>query len=291
MFALSSAQHANAAIYAPGNSHGVIGIRTNTVLHRFDIDVHLPTLSGGVRATNTVGEPAGRLALRWMLIPYSFLARPDREPPPTLLDPSRSQRFTMQEGTFTFGEGQDGFHSFGTGRTFPMLVGGRAKLVAAAVGNITEGFGKFRGYEGNFTLCGDLTPEQGFVGHIIVRIHGSARQSAHANTAPTSGSRGQSQIPGTTFLTWVGQKGTGPEQKNRFSFAPDGQVRGVNVATELKRVRVDCTAHGPEGFRCSELRHGGGDWSGDWLWPGLATRGAAHWHSAAPFPLRRRGPV
>jgi hypothetical protein len=42
--------------------------------------------------------------------------------------------------------------------------------VAAAVGNIMEGFGMFRGYEGNFTLCGDLAPDQGFLGHIVIRV-------------------------------------------------------------------------------------------------------------------------
>jgi hypothetical protein len=75
-----------------------------------------------------VGQPVGNLDFRWMIIPYEFMARPDREPPPAMLDPSRSQRFAMQEGTFTFGDGQDGFRSFGAGRTFPMRVGGRLKL-------------------------------------------------------------------------------------------------------------------------------------------------------------------
>jgi len=59
-----------------------------------------------------------------------------------------------------------------------------------------------------------------------------------------------------TFLAWVGQKGQGAEQENRFSFTPDGQPRGLNIATELKHARVGFTVHGSEGFQSSDLRTG-----------------------------------
>src|SRR5262249_39752092 len=148
---------------------GVIGVRASEKLHRFDIDMRLPTQGTGVRAANSVGEVVGCIDLRWMIIPDDFPARPDREPPATLFDPTRSQRFTMQETAFTFGEA-DGFSGFGTGRTFPMWVAGRPRLVVSAVGNVMEGSGKFSGHEGNFALCGELTAQQGFTGHVIARI-------------------------------------------------------------------------------------------------------------------------
>jgi hypothetical protein len=255
LFTISGSLHSNAAIHASDDADGVIGVRTSKILHRFDVDLQLPSLEGDVRATNIVGEPAGGLDLRWLVIPHDFMAEPGREPPPTLLDPSRSQRFAMQEGTFTLGDGSDGFHSFGTGRTFPMMIGGRPKLIAAAVGNIMEGFGKFRGYEGNYTLCGNLTSDQGFLGHIVVRIvdpDGNLRTQAQLPPLEL----GQDADPDATFLVWVGQKGKGPEQENRFSMAPDGQPRGLNISTELKRVHVGFTTHGPRGIQSTDLQTG-----------------------------------
>jgi hypothetical protein len=252
LFAIADPVQSHRAISAVDDTDGVIGIRSSEILHRFDIDLQLPSFEKGVRAVNTVGEPAGRIELRWMVLPYDFMARPDREPPPTLLDPSRSQRFAMQEGTFTFGNGGDGFHSFGTGRTFPMWVNGRPQLIAAAVGNITEGFGKFRGYGGNYTLCGSLTAAEGFGGHIVLRIvdpDGNLRTQPQLPPLET----GRELAPDATFLSWVGQKGKGPEQENRFSSAPNGQPRGLNIATELKRVRVGFTIQGPQGVQSSDL--------------------------------------
>jgi hypothetical protein len=59
-----------------------------------------------------------------------------------------------------------------------------------------------------------------------------------------------------TFLIWVGQKGTGADQINRFSFTPDGQPRGLNISTELKRAYVRFTDQGPLGLRSSDLQTG-----------------------------------
>jgi pimeloyl-ACP methyl ester carboxylesterase len=248
-------QRYNPAICLSGDANSIIGFRGNESLHRFEIDMQLPSLTEGVKAKNIIGQPVGKLDLRWMIIPYGYPARPDREPPQTVLDPSRSQRFAMQEGTFTFGDGRDGFRSFGTGRIFPMMVGRQPKLVATAVGNITEGFGKFSDHEGNFVFCGEILPEQGFLGHIAIRVqdpNGALRTQEplpplEASPVPD---------PEATFLAWVGQKGKGADQENRFSFTPDGQPRGLNISTELKRAWVRLTDQGPLGIRSSDLQTG-----------------------------------
>src|SRR3989442_7523 len=83
-------------------------------------------------------------------------ALPDRDPPETGLDVSRSQRFVMFDSVCMFENGIDGFRGFGTGRTYPMHVGSQPQLFAAAVGSILEGFGKFKGHQGTYTYCGSL---------------------------------------------------------------------------------------------------------------------------------------
>ena len=69
----------------------VAGFRLREVLHRFEIamDTSGPA---GLRARNTVGEPAAVFEQRWLLIPPGYAALPDREPPPTALDPARTGR-------------------------------------------------------------------------------------------------------------------------------------------------------------------------------------------------------
>ncbi|HEX6865560.1 MAG TPA: hypothetical protein VF414_22220, partial [Thermoanaerobaculia bacterium] len=252
VMAVPEARPSGSALRAAGRN-GVIGWQVREALHRFDIVLDPPSAGGGIKAANSIGETAGWLDLRWLVIPRDFLARPDREPPATLLDPERSQRFTMQEATFRFGDGSDGFRSFGTGRTFPAWYGGRPRLVAAAVGNVTEGFGKFRGHEGNYTLCGEIDPERGFIGHGVVRIldsEGNLRTAADLPPVPAR----ENPDPDATYLLFGAQKG--PGQENRFSFGADGQIRGANILTQLKLLRLGFAAGGSEGFRANDLRIG-----------------------------------
>lgn len=252
VMAVPEARSSGSALRAAGRN-GVIGWQVRESLHRFDIVLDPPSADGGMKAANSVGETAGWLDLRWLLIPRDFLARPDREPPATLLDPERSQRFAMQEATFRFGDGSDGFRSFGTGRTFPAWYGGRPRLVAAAVGNVTEGFGRFRGHAGNYTLCGEIDPERGFIGHGVVRILDSEGNLRTAADLPPVQAR-ENPDPDATYLLFGAQKGTG--QENRFSFGPDGQIRGAIILTQLRLLRLGFAAGGSEGFRASDLRIG-----------------------------------
>jgi hypothetical protein len=230
----------------------ITNLALSEALHRFEIELAPPSAETGVRARNLVGEQSGRLDLRWSIIPDNFVALPDREPPSTQLDFSRSQRFSMQEMTLRFGNGEDGFRSFGTGRTFPVMVGQQPRLAAAATANVTEGFGKFRGHEGNLTLCGDLDAS-GFRGHIAVRIVDSD------NTL--RGGRDLSPItpisdpdPQTTYLMWGAQKAHGQGQENSVSLDPTGQVRGLNIATELKLLQMNFAA--PDRFYCTDFQVG-----------------------------------
>jgi len=251
LYVSPNAEHAETTLRS---SSGVIGIRASEEIYRFDIDLMPPSSENGVRALNTVGESMGHLDLRWMIIPHEYRATPDHEPPPTLLDPSRSQRFVMQEMVFRLG-GQDGFRSFGAGRTFPMLAGGRPKLIVAAIGNITEGFGKFRGHDGNFTLCGELIPGRGFLGDVLVRVDDQVGNLRTQMSVPAIETNTDLELE-ATYLLWAAQKGKEPEQENRFSFGPDGQIRGMNIPVGLKRVHLRATVQNPGGFHCNDLRTG-----------------------------------
>jgi hypothetical protein len=243
-----------AGIYAPGDPRKALGIQTTAALHRFEIEIETP-ISPGFRVVNQVGEPAGRLSLRWAMIPYDYKALPGRVPPPTALDPAASQRFVMQEMTFTFGQGSDGFRSFGTGRTFPILVGRDAKLMVAAVGNITEGFGNFRSHEGDFTLCGELTAERGFLGHIVLRVadpEGTLRTPAKFPPLTLIAD----PDPDALYIMWSAQKGKGADQANAFSVGPDGAPRGLNIPTQLKHGLLDCAVLPGQGFHTAEFTPG-----------------------------------
>jgi hypothetical protein len=239
-----------------GEGGATIGLRASASLRRFEAGLEeMPSARHGVRAINVVGEPGGRVELRWLAIPYGFLARPDREPPATPLDPSRSQRLALQETTFFFGDGRDGFRSFGAGRTFPYEAGGKVRLWVAAIGNLTGGFGRLRDCEGNFTACGELDPERGFVGHMVVRLLDPGGTLRTARDLPLC-QPSSDPDPESTYLVFGAQKGEGADQENRFSLTPEGEVRGLNIPTRLKTLDLAFEAPAGDGFRGRDFRLG-----------------------------------
>src|SRR5205085_7544399 len=116
-FSLPDEKESVVAIRGGGNNGDIIGFRVREDLRRFAVSVQPPTADGGLKASNAVGESYGKFNHRWVLAPDDFVASPGREPPPTALDPSRSQRFVMLDGVCTFGGGKDGFRGFGAGKT------------------------------------------------------------------------------------------------------------------------------------------------------------------------------
>ncbi len=242
-------------ISAPGG--GVAGYRMQQAIHRFQINFVPPSMSGGIRSANTVGEEVGGLDLWLQAIPHDFYARPDLVPPAEPLDRTRSQRVVLQEATVTFGDGPDGFRGFGTGRTFPMMMSGRPKLVTAVVGNVTEGLGKLKGHEGNFILCGDLEENGDFVAHLMVRFGDTAGELRTSGSLPAI-QPVTDPAPHTTYFTYIAEKGHGADQLNHFSFAPGSKIpRGVNIPVELKRVCVDFALESSGGVVASDLGIGG----------------------------------
>jgi hypothetical protein len=256
VYTMTDGQTPGGVIWGAGRPGMVLGIEGSQTLHRFAIDLDMPTQQDGVRASNRISGPIGRLDFRWMIVPEDYLARADREPPATALDRSRSQRLVMQEGVFSWGDGGDGFYSFGAGRTFPtMQAGGRQRLDAMAVGIVTGGFGRLQGYRGNFTVSGEWMPEGGFQGNLMMRIVDPEGRLRTLKDLPEMEAVTQPD-PNTTFLTWIAQKAQTPDQENTFSVNSDGQVRGLNIPVALKRVQVDFVPSGSSGLTALELRLG-----------------------------------
>jgi hypothetical protein len=232
---------------AVGGAGGVFGLRISEVLHRFEVSVQPPTLQSGLRAMNRVGEPVGRFFHRWMIIPDDFQALPHLEPPPTLLRPSQSQRFAMLDGICTFNGGRDGFRGFGTGTTYPVLVNGEPQLLAAAVGSILEGFGKFKGHEGTYTYCGSLSSQRGFTGNLLCRVidpEGALRTDA----ALASSSSSVDLERGITYIIIRGQK-KDRHQQTEYNIGRTGEVKGLNVSQQLKVVQIDAAMEERDGLR------------------------------------------
>ena len=159
LFSVHSPTTRNVPIPSPTNPSLLIGMKVYEEMHRFEIEESVPCRNKGLRAANRVGQPVAKINIDWRVIPDDFVAAPDRLPPPTELDPSRSQRFAMYSGHFQWNDCQaSGFHGFGAGRTFPCMVNGQPQLRLAAVVDILQGFGALQGLQGSAVVNGFIQP-------------------------------------------------------------------------------------------------------------------------------------
>lgn len=249
MFSIpDAARTSDAGIPAQSGGNGVIGIRVNETLHRFEISVEPPASEKPLRARNVVGEAAGKFTHRWMVMPDDFVAAPGHEPPPTVLDPSRSQRFVMLDSLCTFGEGKDGFRGFGTGQTFPATIDGRRQLLAVAIGSVLEGHGRFKDHDaGTYVYCGSLSPQRGFTGNVLLRMMDSQGTLRAAGSLPALESRPNPE-PGITYIIFRGE--AVPSDAVTPRIGPDGQLQGLNVEQGLRLLYLDFKSRGRNGLQC-----------------------------------------
>ena len=231
---ISGANNGRAAIHGQGSD--CIGFNVEEDLHRLSVTVQPPTAKRGLTASNAMGESYGKFKHRWLLAPDDFAGVPDREPPPTPLDPSRSQRFMMLDGVCTFGGGKDGFRGFGAGVTFPVASNTGTQLLAATVGTILQGFGSFKGHEeGTYVHCGSLSPERGFSGNLLLRVMDS--QNTLRTTGSLSPLRGQTfPEKDVTYIVFRGQAVASDPVTPRVG--PDGQFKGLTVVQGLRLINL-----------------------------------------------------
>jgi hypothetical protein len=247
MFSMPDQSLSNAAILAPGSSNSVIGVRVHELLHRFAIITRPPTEETPLRARNIVGEVAGKFTHRWLVMPHDFVASPDREPPATPLDPSRSQRFVMLDSRCTFGDGEDGFRGFGTGQTMPMTVNGQPQLLVTAVGTIIEGFGKFKDHEeGTYVYCGSLAPQRGFMGNVLLRVMDQQETFRTENAFSPLEAKAVPE-PEVIYILFRGQ--AVPADPVTPNLGPDGRPIGLIVEQGIRLLDVDFKSSGHGGLQ------------------------------------------
>jgi hypothetical protein len=248
VFSLSDKNTRDIAIKGQNGARQIIGFNIHEELHRFTVIVQPPNADSPLQAANIVGESYGTFRHRWLLAPDDFVSSPDREPPPTALDPSRSQRFIMLDGLCTFGSGdKDGFRGFGAGVTFPITNNGRTQLLAATVGTILEGFGAFKNHDqGTYLHCGSLSPEEGFTGNMLLRVmdsQGTLRSTGSLHTL-------KAQTFPEADITYVLFRGQAvPDDPVRQRFGPDGQFIGLTVVQGLRLISLNSDASGNTGPR------------------------------------------
>ncbi len=236
------------------NSSGdLIGFHVAENLHRFNVELKSERPPSALRARNRVGEHLASMRHRWMLMPEDYVARPGQEPPPVPLDVSRSQRFVMLDSHFVLGQGEDSFSGFGTGVTYPVVIGGQRQLLAQAVGTIMEGRGRFQKHEGTYTYCGKLTP-RGFTGSLLLRVmDAESSLRTDADLPPMRMSEGSE--PGITYIVFRGQK-RDHNQKTEYKIGPGGDISGLHVMQQLRILHVDSAAMRREGEIRASSRQG-----------------------------------
>jgi hypothetical protein len=246
MFSIPDPRSSGAVIRA--SSGAVIGVDVREALHRFTITTQPPAGRIPLTATSVIGERAGTFTHRWLFTPADFVASPRREPPPTRLDPSVSQRFVMLAGTCTFGDGADGFRSFGAGRTLPATVNGEPQLLATAIGTILEGFGKFKGHEeGTFVYCGTLVPRRGFTGNVLLRVMDPQETFRADRAIPSPSMARRNPEPEITYLIVGGQAVESDPVTPRVT--QDGRSIGLIVEQSVRLLGLDFTVDGPGGLQ------------------------------------------
>jgi hypothetical protein len=219
-------------------SGGVTGIRVSGRLHAFNAEMSPPSRAEGIKTSNTLGKQAGRLTMRWLLIPEDYWAEPGKEPPPTELNREVSQRFVMLDPELRLDE-RDGFRGFGTGRTFPLQSSGQSYLHFTGVGVILEGFGKFAGHQGLFVISGHVSAKHGFYVNVVVRVTDADGNLRTDTPLPTT-TRGLSPDRDTTYLFFFAQKDA--RYPTTYRLGSDGQVEGLNVREKLRLARLAFTA-------------------------------------------------
>jgi hypothetical protein len=245
IFSVHNPAVANVPIPSPTNPNSIVAVEVHEELHRFEVDVEPPEVHAGLCARKRVGESVARVQIRWTVIPDDFQAAPGRLPPPTELNPMRSQRFAMLDGRMTWlDRANSGFRAFGTGRTFPVMVGDALQLRIGAVINILEGFGRFQGLPGTICVNGYISPPTALALNFILRL-ADPEEKLRSPSAIGPLQEVPDADPDTVFLTFLGEMD--PAQPLKVERTPAGLSAWVHQRLRLANISFD--VRGASGVR------------------------------------------
>jgi hypothetical protein len=218
-------------------------INVNEELHRFEVVTKLGPQ--GLTASNRISdETMANVSIRWTPIPESYAPAPGVSPPPTLLNPFTSQRFTMLNGQLSFHDRKaSGIQAFGAGRTFP-VAGAFGSLNIGAAIDVLGGFGALFGLTdetlpgATMVINGFITPPQSLALNLILRVMDpNGRLAAKAPIPPVVRS-GPTPAGSGVFMFFLGE----PDARRpiRLLDGPPGEApSGAQLFENLRLVQID----------------------------------------------------
>lgn len=245
MFAVPVAGYDDKATLTPDNPtdwfglNGGYGLDLLGDVHRFEAGAAVH--SGGVRVSQSMGQPTGRFHCLCLFSPQDSKWNPRQTPPPLIFDQWRSQHFVMQECAVTFGQ-RHTCRFYGIGRTFPVMVNGRHVLLAGGVGNLMDGAGKFEGREGTLVFSGTITPQLGFMGNINLRVR-DAEQTMVSENDLSSIEAIQDPDRENTFIELRLLK-KNKHVRTTFGPPPGGSLVSLITPSEMRSIRYSYVAGG-----------------------------------------------
>lgn len=218
-------------------------INVNEELHRFEVVTKLGPQ--GLTASNAISdEVVANVSIRWTPIPEDYAPAPGVSPPPTLLNPFASQRFTMLNGQLSFHDRKaSGIQAFGAGRTFPVASAFGSLNIGAAI-DVLGGFGALYGLTdetlpgATMVINGFITPPQSLALCLIVRVMDpNGRLAAKAPISPVVRS-GPTPAGSGVFMFFLGE--VDPRRPIRLLDGPPGEAPiGAQLFESLRLVRID----------------------------------------------------